>query len=89
MATLRAIQEPSARISGLSHVADRLEVVDVINKCCLSRFAASALGLHCLHNTPEGIYGLEMVKVVICGKYEGISKSFEPNMERARNLDLF
>ena len=21
--------------------------------------------------------------------YEGISKSFEPNMERARNLDLF
>ena len=22
-------------------------------------------------------------------KYEGISKSFEPNMERARNLDLF
>ena len=26
---------------------------------------------------------------VLCGKYEGISKSFEPNMERARNLDLF
>ena len=24
-----------------------------------------------------------------CCKYEGISKSFEPNMERARNLDLF
>ena len=22
-------------------------------------------------------------------KYEGVSKSFEPNMERARNLDLF
>ena len=22
-------------------------------------------------------------------RYEGISKSFEPNMERARNLDLF
>ena len=22
-------------------------------------------------------------------KYEGISKGFEPNMERARNLDLF
>ena len=25
----------------------------------------------------------------IYDKYEGISKSFEPNMERARNLDLF
>ena len=61
MATLHAIQEPSARISGLSHVANRLEVVDVINECCLSRFAASALGLQCLHNTPEGVYGLEMV----------------------------
>ena len=26
---------------------------------------------------------------LVARKYEGISKSFEPNMERARNLDLF
>ena len=25
----------------------------------------------------------------VYSRYEGISKSFEPNMERARNLDLF
>ena len=28
-------------------------------------------------------------RVVFLMRYEGISKSFEPNMERARNLDLF
>ena len=29
------------------------------------------------------------VTAIIGIRYEGISKSFEPNMERARNLDLF
>ena len=31
----------------------------------------------------------EDIIVFFLFQYEGISKSFEPNMERARNLDLF
>ena len=39
--------------------------------------------------TIVGILTFMSGKNSILEKYEGISKSFEPNMERARNLDLF
>ena len=38
----------------------------------------SVLQLACKHSHSSNVQ-----------RYEGISKSFEPNMERARNLDLF
>ena len=34
-------------------------------------------------------YVYVLLTLVLSNNYEGISKSFEPNMERARNLDLF
>ena len=49
-------------------------------------------------NYKPGMSKDECLKFIANGKafstakvvgYEGISKSFEPNMERARNLDLF
>ena len=35
------------------------------------------------------INGMSFHMVDVSMPYEGVSKSFEPNMERARNLDLF
>ena len=56
--------------------------------------------VHLLQNLLEKLPSLHEPEVhylktnlVLCHSlliiYEGISKSFEPNMERARNLDLF
>ena len=39
--------------------------------------------------TPSLSSTIYKVETYLKDLYEGISKSFEPNMERARNLDLF
>ena len=57
-----------------------LSVVKSINTQIIMK--SSPISMSRLMFINRSIYGFRL-------SYEGISKSFEPNMERARNLDLF
>ena len=66
-------------------------------KCCLLQFLFGALRVkmdYCISlAVRQSVFFLpkpsQNLDSFLRWIYEGISKSFEPNMERARNLDLF